>query len=45
LDALVAEVQRREADGVAMAQAVREVAAAHGVRRRALYEAVLAARG
>lgn len=45
LDALVAEVQRREADGVAMAQAVREVAAAHGVRRRPLYEAVLAARG
>jgi 16S rRNA (cytidine1402-2'-O)-methyltransferase len=45
LDALVAEVQRREAEGVAMAQAVREVAAAHGVRRRALYEAVLAARG
>lgn len=42
--ALVAEVQRREAAGTPMGQAVRDVATAHGVRRRALYEAVLAAR-
>lgn len=45
LDTLVAEVADREAAGTPMGQAVREVAAAHGARRRALYEAVLAARG
>lgn len=45
LDALVAEVAEREAAGTPMGQAVREVAAAHGARRRTLYEAVLAARG
>lgn len=44
LDSLVAEVQRRQAAGEPMGQAVRAVAAEHGARRRALYEAVLAAR-
>lgn len=44
LATLVAEVVEREAAGTPMAQAVRDVAAAHGARRRALYEAVLAAR-
>lgn len=44
MDALVVETGRRIDEGVPMRDAVRDVAAAYGARRRALYEAVLAAR-
>ncbi|WP_420099615.1 16S rRNA (cytidine(1402)-2'-O)-methyltransferase [Corynebacterium sp.] len=42
---LVGEVEQKVGEGTRMKDATREVAAAHGVSRRELYEAVLAARG
>ncbi|MCT2006369.1 16S rRNA (cytidine(1402)-2'-O)-methyltransferase [Micrococcus lylae] len=44
LQELVAVVEQRVADGERMKQAAAEVAAAHGVRKNELYDAVLAAR-
>lgn len=43
-EALAADVAGREAAGTPRKQALAEVAAAHGVRRRDVYDAVLAAR-
>ena len=40
----MAVVEQRVADGERMKQAAAEVAAAHGVRKNELYDAVLAAR-
>ena len=44
LQELVAVVEQRVADGERMKQAAAQVAAAHGVRKNELYDAVLAAR-
>ncbi len=41
---LVPQVQQRAADGLRLKDAVAEVASAHGVSKRELYDAVLAAR-
>jgi 16S rRNA (cytidine1402-2'-O)-methyltransferase len=40
----VGRVQQRAAEGLRLKDAVAEVAAAHGVSKRELYDAVLAAR-
>jgi len=42
---LVSQVQQRAADGLRLKEAVAEVATAHGVSKRELYDAVLAAGG
>ncbi|KQX62877.1 16S rRNA (cytidine(1402)-2'-O)-methyltransferase [Angustibacter sp. Root456] len=44
VDELVGQVQQRAADGLRLKDAVAEVAGTHGVSKRELYDAVLAAR-